>query len=94
MDWQLAGGSYFAQRQVVDTWVKTDRKITVTFWRRPLTAMAAVFRATGFAIEEIREPMPLSECQQAFPEDYEKLRMAPQFLFFRLRKPESEDKIR
>ena len=64
-----------------------DQAATVTFWRRPLTAMIAAFRSTGFLIEDIVEPMPLAECAERFPDAYVKLTTAPRFLFFRLIKP-------
>lgn len=88
MDWQLAGGgSYFATRQITETWRKGGEQATVTFWRRPLTAMIAAFRASGFVIEDIVEPSPVPECAERFPEDYAKLTTAPRFLFVRLVKP-------
>jgi SAM-dependent methyltransferase len=89
MDWQLAGGgsSYFETRQISETWRKGGEQTTVTFWRRPLTAMIAAFRASGFVIEDIVEPMPVAACAERFPEDYARLTTAPRFLFVRLRKP-------
>ena len=87
MDWQLAGGSYFETRRITETWRKGGEQATVTFWRRPLTAMVAAFRASGFVIEDIVEPMPVTACAERFPEDYAKLTTAPRFLFVRLGKP-------
>jgi steroid delta-isomerase-like uncharacterized protein len=54
-------------------------------WPRPLTAKVAAFHNTGFAIEELIEPMPVPKCKERFPEAYVKLTTAPRFLFFRLR---------
>jgi SAM-dependent methyltransferase len=87
MDWRLAGGSYFETRQITETWRKGGEQATVTFWRRPLTAMVVAFRASGFVIEDIVEPTPVAACAERFPEDYAKLTTAPRFLFVRLGKP-------
>jgi ubiquinone/menaquinone biosynthesis C-methylase UbiE len=87
MDWRLAGGSYFETRQITETWRKGGEQATVTFWRRPLTAMIAAFRASGFVVEDIVEPTPIAACAERFPEDYAKLTTAPRFLFVRLGKP-------
>ncbi len=84
MDWQLTGGSYFETRQHSETWLKNGVQATVTFWRRPLTAMIAAFRASGFAIDQVVEPMPVAECAERFPEAYAGLTSSPRFLFFRL----------
>ena len=83
----LAGGSYFETRRITETWRKGGEQATVTFWRRPLTAMVAAFRASGFVIEDIVEPTPVAACAERFPEDYAKLTTAPRFLFVRLGKP-------
>jgi len=53
MDWQLIGGNYFETRQHTETWHKSGVPVTVTYWRRPLTAMIAAFRASGFVIDDI-----------------------------------------
>jgi SAM-dependent methyltransferase len=85
MDWQLHGGSYFETRRLTETWTKAGVPATVTFWRRPLTAMIAAFRSSGFEIDNIVEPMPTAECAERFPKGYVTLTTAPRFLFFRLR---------
>jgi len=87
MDWQNAGGGYFETRQITETWCKGGVPGSVTFWRRPLTAMIAAFRSTDFVIDTVVEPMPVAECAERFPEAYISLTTAPRFLFFRLRTP-------
>jgi SAM-dependent methyltransferase len=87
MDWRSAGGSYFEMRQITEIWRKGGEQATVTFWRRPLTAMIAAFKGSGFIIEDIVEPMPVAACAERFPDDFAKLTTAPRFLFVRLRKP-------
>jgi SAM-dependent methyltransferase len=87
MDWRLAGGSYFETRRITETWHKGGTATRVTFWRRPLTAMTTAFRAAGFAIEDVVEPMPLPACAERFPDDHARLTTAPRFIFFRLRRP-------
>jgi len=87
MDWRLHGGSYFEMRRITETWLKSGVPASVTFWRRPLTAMIAAFRSTGFVLDDIVEPMPAKACAERFPKDYVKLTTAPRFLFFRLLTP-------
>lgn len=82
MDWKLfETDDYFATELVVDEW-----KIgTVTFFRRPLTAMTAALASAGFVIEQIVEPQPTEAFRQADPADYEKLMKNPWFLVVRAR---------
>jgi SAM-dependent methyltransferase len=87
MDWQLHGGSYFATREITETWLKGGVPATVKFWRRPLTAMIASFRACGLVLEDVVEPMPVDACAERFPDAYASLTTSPRFLFFRLRAP-------
>lgn len=85
MDWQLhSPDDYFAIKQVTETWHKGGRPFSMTFWRRPLTAITAAISDAGFIIERIVEPPPLPELQQRDPQDYNKIRTRPRFLFFRL----------
>jgi SAM-dependent methyltransferase len=87
MDWQLhSRDDYFAIKQVTETWHKDGQPFDVTFWRRPLTAMAAAINSADFVIDRLVEPEPLSELQQRDPQDYDKIRSRPRFLFFRLTK--------
>jgi 2-polyprenyl-3-methyl-5-hydroxy-6-metoxy-1,4-benzoquinol methylase len=87
MDWQLhSPEDYFAIMQVTETWHKGGQPFDVTFWRRPLTAMTAAITGAGFVIDQLVEPAPLPELQRSSPQDYDKLRTRPGFLFFRLTK--------
>lgn len=78
-------GDYFATELLHDRWTKNGRTLDVSFWRRPLTDMIAAFHAAGFAIDALREPRPLPECEERFPAEWELLTTKPQFVFFRLR---------
>jgi SAM-dependent methyltransferase len=87
MNWQLhSPEDYFAIMQVTETWHKGGQPFDVTFWRRPLTAMTAAITSAGFVIDQLVEPAPLPELQRSSPQDYDKLRTRPGFLFFRLTK--------
>jgi SAM-dependent methyltransferase len=86
MDWQLhAPEDYFAVRQVTETWEMGSGRFEVTFWRRPLTAMAEAIASAGFVIERLVEPAPLTELADRDPVAYATIRTKPRFLFFRLR---------
>jgi SAM-dependent methyltransferase len=87
MDWRVAGGSYFETRWITETWRKGGQEATVSFWRRPLTAMVGAFRAAGLIVDDLVEPMPVDECARRFPDDYATLTTSPRFLFLRLGKP-------
>jgi ubiquinone/menaquinone biosynthesis C-methylase UbiE len=85
MDWEShSPDDYFAIKQVTETWHRDGRPFSVTFWRRPLTAITEAISEAGFLIERILEPLPLPELQQRAPQDYSKIRTRPRFLFFRL----------
>jgi ubiquinone/menaquinone biosynthesis C-methylase UbiE len=86
MDWQLhCPDDYFAVKQVTETWSKGSRDFEVTFWRRPLTAMAEAIAAAGFVTERLLEPEPSPQLRHRDGEAFDLLRTKPQFLFFRLR---------
>jgi len=85
MDWQLySPADYFAVKQVTEPWTRDGKSFDVTFWRRPLTAMTAAISAAGFVIDQLVEPAPADGLRQRDPKSYDKLRMGPRFLFFRL----------
>lgn len=87
MDWQLhSQDDYFAVKQVTEVWTKAGESFDVTFWRRPLTAMTAAVSEAGFVIDQLVEPEPAAELRRRDPRNYEKIRTAPRFLFFRLAK--------
>jgi SAM-dependent methyltransferase len=85
MDWQLhSPEDYFAVKQITEVWTSSGEPFEVTFWRRPLSAMAAAISEAGFVIDRLVEPEPAAELAQRDPRDYEKIRTRPRFLFFRL----------
>lgn len=76
---------YFAVKQVTEIWSKGSGDFPVTFWRRPLTAMADAIAAAGFVIERLLEPVPVAALRQRDAEAFDLLSTKPRFLFFRLR---------
>jgi SAM-dependent methyltransferase len=85
MDWQLhSPEDYFAVKQVTEVWTRDGESFDVTFWRRPLTAMTEAISGAGFVIDQLVEPAPAAELRQRDPKNYDKIRMSPRFLFFRL----------
>lgn len=77
--------NYFAIKQVTETWRKGDREFQVTFWRRPLTAMAEAIAEAGFVIDRLVEPPPGVGLQGRDPEAYDLIVRKPRFILFRLR---------
>jgi len=87
MDWQLhSREDYFAVKQVTETWDSGGQSFDVTFWRRPLTAMARAIADAGFVIDRLVEPEPVPELRERDPEADRRIRTSPRFLFFRLTK--------
>jgi ubiquinone/menaquinone biosynthesis C-methylase UbiE len=90
MDWQLHSPTdYFAVKQVTEIWTKGERPFKVTFWRRPLTAIADAVNSSDFVIDRLVEPEPVPALYQRDGEADEHLRTQPSFLFFRLVKRRS-----
>ncbi|GAA3166292.1 class I SAM-dependent methyltransferase [Nonomuraea salmonea] len=52
------GTSYFATRSSSDEWTLGGHTAVLTFWSRPLHAMADAFTGAGFRITAISEPAP------------------------------------
>jgi SAM-dependent methyltransferase len=73
---------YFATYDWTDEWNFGGQTAQVRCWSRPLHAMTDAFTVAGFRIAVIAEPKPLPEARDLFPEDYEILATAPNFLFF------------
>ncbi|MFZ0214913.1 MAG: methyltransferase domain-containing protein [Candidatus Dormiibacterota bacterium] len=85
-DYRQSGfGNYFATAEWDDEWTVDDETFPMRFWRRPLTAMWESFTTAGFTVETVREPRPLDEARERFPDAYRRLTTAPAFLFFALR---------
>lgn len=83
MDWQAhSPEDYFAIKQVTEDW---RRGGTVTFWRRPLTAMTSAISAAGFVVDELLEAAPDPALRESDPRRFESLSTQPTFLHFRLR---------
>jgi hypothetical protein len=66
-----------------ETWANGSGEYEVTFWRRPLTAMAAAIASAGFVITQLVEPQPVPELESRDPASYQLPRTEPRFLFFR-----------
>jgi 2-polyprenyl-3-methyl-5-hydroxy-6-metoxy-1,4-benzoquinol methylase len=82
MDWQLfRTADYFATELLEDDWGIGK----VTFYRRPLTAMADALAGARFVIERLAEPRPTEDFRRADPVSYEKLLRNPWFLVVRAR---------
>lgn len=83
-EFELSGSDdYFATEPWSETWVKGGQSTVMTFWRRPLSAMLGPLADAGFRLDALREPMPLPECEQRFPEVWRILTTRPRFLFLR-----------
>lgn len=79
-----ATGNYFDTELLTDRWRFGDKRFEVRFWRRPLTDMFDAFEQAGFGLLAFREPQPLPECRERFPEAWQALTTKPAFAFFKL----------
>lgn len=85
-DWRwFQRPDYFATEEIVDRFPLGDRTAEVRFYRRPLSAIFAAIRKSGFQVDELDEPMPLPDCAEKHPDSYASLTTTPRFLYFRLR---------
>jgi SAM-dependent methyltransferase len=78
-DWRQAGGSYFSDEMIDDTW---NAGWQVRFRRAPLTTWCAEFFEAGFLIERLVEPLPAETMKGRFPDTYDKLAAEPFFIAF------------
>lgn len=77
-------GNYFDTELIQERWRFGTRAFDVRFWRRPLHSMFAAFDQAGFRVLGLREPQPVPECRERFPEDWEALTTRPAFMFLDL----------
>jgi ubiquinone/menaquinone biosynthesis C-methylase UbiE len=68
-----------------EEWTMGGQTARLTFWTRPVHAMTDAFTAAGFGVEAIREPVPVPEAEELFPEDFRALTNNPAFRLFLLR---------
>jgi len=71
--------SYFGVSKRTEEWTIGDQTALMTFWHRPLHAMAEAFTAAGFRISVISEPEPDPAARELFPDD---IAAKPRFLCF------------
>lgn len=85
---QLTPGNYFDVEMFVTEWCGFGEPYpVVTSYRRPLQAMLNPLFKAGFILDELLEPKPIPQFQEANPEGYNKLMREPGFLCVRARKP-------
>lgn len=75
---------YFSTELVTDRWRVADSEIEVQYYHRPLSAVFSSLREAGFRVDDVVEPMPLPECEQADPRAYESLTTKPLFLYLKV----------
>src|SRR5215469_4046261 len=61
--------SYFGVSKRTEEWTVGDQTALMSFWHRPLHAMAEAFTAAGFRISVISEPEPVPAARELFPDD-------------------------
>jgi ubiquinone/menaquinone biosynthesis C-methylase UbiE len=81
---------YFAFLQVSEVWVEPH---TVTFWRRPLTAVTESISDAGFLIDRLVEARPSPELERRDPVAFRELTTGPFFLHLRLRPAQRDGSV-
>lgn len=71
--------NYFEVSRRTEEWTIGDQTALMSFWHRPLHAMAEAFTAAGFRISVISEPEPDPAAREMFPDD---IAAKPRFLCF------------
>jgi ubiquinone/menaquinone biosynthesis C-methylase UbiE len=71
--------SYFEVFKRTEEWTAGGQTALMSFWHRPLHAMAEAFTAAGFRISVISEPAPDPAARELFPND---IADKPRFLCF------------
>jgi SAM-dependent methyltransferase len=61
---------YFAVTERSEEWTFGGHSAPMTFWHRPLHAMASAFTGAGFRIAVISEPPPAPGARERFPEEF------------------------
>jgi SAM-dependent methyltransferase len=80
MDWKLFNASdYFALELLEDEWEIG----TISYYRRPLTAMSEALHNAGFVIERLLEPKPTEGFRKVNPDGFARLVKNPWFLVIR-----------
>ena len=77
-------GNYFETELLTDEWPSYN--IKMDFYRRSLSELFNLIKESEFVIEELVEPLPVSECKEKFPDAYETLTHKPWFIIFKLKK--------
>jgi SAM-dependent methyltransferase len=78
--------NYFLTELLEDEWETNKGKVTVEFYRRPLSKIISAVIEAGFTIEEVTEPMPTEKFKELHPDVYKILTRKPHFLFVRARR--------
>ena len=86
-DFHWHPGNYFETVFVSEEWRGfADEPITVSFYRRPLSAITGALTKAGFIIERLAEAQPTDDFRRADPEGYERVSQRPTFLCVRARR--------
>jgi SAM-dependent methyltransferase len=78
--------NYFTTELYEASWTIEGEAYPINYYHRPLTDMFTVFHASGFYVDTLCEPFPLSEAKPINPDAYRRLTTRPHFLFLRLKK--------
>jgi len=80
-DWRHAGGSYFTDEMIDETW---NSGWKVRFRRAPLAAWSASFLEAGFLVERLIEPLPAESMKADHPDLHDRFTAEPFFIIFQL----------
>lgn len=79
-------GDYMSHKPII---MPDGSDMAVTTWHKSIGEIAKEIADTGFLISDIVEPKPLSKMKDISPTKYETLIKIPNFIIFRLLKPQS-----
>ncbi|WP_201746221.1 class I SAM-dependent DNA methyltransferase [Veronia nyctiphanis] len=75
-------GDYFATEEINEEWHTLGRPVPVTYYRRPISALAGSISCSGMVISNIFEGLPTEELKKASLAVFEKLSTKLSFMFY------------
>lgn len=77
-------GDYLSRKEIR----MVHANMAVTTWHKSISEISSETTSAGFLIAQIQEPQPLPEMKELSPKDYDTLIKIPNFIIFKLIKPQ------
>ncbi|MDO6688089.1 MULTISPECIES: GNAT family N-acetyltransferase [unclassified Agarivorans] len=74
-------GNYFATELITEEWDTVGKPVSVSFYRRSLSALISALTSNGMLLSEFSEGKPSEALKELSPEHFLRLSQHPQFIF-------------